>query len=307
MGMKKYIFQRLLFTIFVIFGISIMVFFITHFVGNPVDMLLPLNASAEQRLNLTQKLGLDKPMMEQLGDHLLNIVKLDFGTSWWRNKNCIELIFTTLPVTFRLVACACILSCLVAIPLGILAAYKPGSILDRALSIFSMIGVCLPAFWIGLMLMLVFAVKLGWFYTSGMGGIKHMVLPVVTLAFCPTAHLVQIVRFEMIQQMNSMYAITARAKGVKEMTVLFKHSFRNIMTAVITMIGADFIDLMAGASATVETVFGWNGFGKMMTDTISNMDFPLLQAEVLFVSVMVCLVNLLVDILYAAFDPRIRY
>ena len=104
MGMKKYIFQRLLFTIFVIFGISIMVFFITHFVGNPVDMLLPLNASAEQRLNLTQKLGLDKPMMEQLGDHLLNIVKLDFGTSWWRYKDCIELIFTTLPVTFRLVA-----------------------------------------------------------------------------------------------------------------------------------------------------------------------------------------------------------
>lgn len=307
MGMKKYILQRLIFTVFVIFGISIMVFFITHFIGNPVDMLLPLNATPEQKLDMTQKLGLDKPVIVQLGNYLMNIVKIDFGTSWWKNVNCVKLIFTTLPVTFRLVSCAMILACLIAIPLGILAAYKPGSILDRFLSIFSMLGVCLPAFWIGLMLMLVFAVQLGWFHTSGMGGFRFMVLPVVTLAFCPTAHLAQIVRFEMIQQLNSLYAITARSKGVSERKVLFKHAFKNIMTAVLTMVGADFIDLMAGASATVETVYGWAGFGKMMSDTISNMDFPLLQAEVFFVSVMVCLINLLVDILYATFDPRIRY
>lgn len=307
MGMKKYIFQRLLFTIFVIFGISIMVFFITHLVGNPVDMLLPLNATEEQRILMEQKLGLDKPLINQLGDYLMNIVKVDFGVSWWRNLDCIDLIMTTLPETFKLVLLACLIACGVAIPLGVLAAYKPGSLLDRFLSMFSMVGVCLPPFWIGLMVMLIFAVRLGWFPTSGMGGFNYMILPAITLAFCPTAHLAQIVRFEMIQQLNSMYAITARAKGVREMSVLFKHTFKNILTAVITMVGADFIDLMAGASATVESVFGWSGFGKMMTDTINNMDFPLLQAEVFFVSVMVCLVNLLVDILYAAFDPRIRY
>lgn len=307
MGMKKYIAQRLLFTIFVIFGISIMVFFITHMVGNPVDMLLPLNATEEQRVLMEQKLGLDKSLIEQLGSYLMNIVKVDFGTSWWRNIDCVDLIMTTLPETFKLVILAMIITCGVAIPLGILAGYKPGSLLDRVLTTFSMVGVCLPPFWIGLMVMLIFAVRLGWFPTSGMGSFSHMVLPALTLAFCPTAHLAQIVRFEMIQQLNSMYAITARAKGVSEMKVLFKHTFKNVLTAAITMIGADFIDLMAGASATVESVFGYAGFGKMMTDTINNMDFPLLQAEVFFVSVIVCLVNLLVDILYAAFDPRIRY
>lgn len=307
MGMKKYIINRLFFTIFVVFGISIMVFFITHMIGNPVDMLLPLNATQEQRALMEQKLGLDQPLLVQLKDYLLNIVKLDFGTSWWQNVDCIDLILDVLPDTLILVAAAMVIACVVAIPLGILAAYRPGSFLDRLLSGASTVGICLPPFWIGLMLMLVFAVKLGWFYTSGSGTWRHLVLPAVTLACCPMGHLAQIVRFEMIQQLGSMYATTARAKGVSEMGVLFKHAFRNILTASITMIGADFIDLMAGTSATVETVFGWNGFGKLMTGTINNLDFPLLQAEVFFVSIMVCMVNLLVDILYAACDPRIRY
>lgn len=307
MGMKKYIIQRLLFTVVVIFGISIMVFFITHIVGNPVDILLPLNASEEQRQALTVKLGLDQPIYIQLLHYLGNLIRLDFGTSWWQNVSCISIIFKFIPTTLILVLTACLIACIVAIPLGILAAYKPGSLLDRFLSGTSLIGICLPPFWIGLMLMLVFAVKLGWFYTSGTGGFRYLILPAVTLACCPAGHLAQIVRFEMIQQLNSMYATTARAKGVSEMAVLFKHSFKNIMTSAITMLGADFIELMAGASATVEVVFGWAGFGKLISGTIQNLDFPLLQAEVFFVAIFVCLVNLLIDILYAAFDPRIRY
>lgn len=307
MGMKKYILQRLLFTIVVIFGISILVFFITHVIGNPVDILLPLQASEEERQALTHKLGLDLPLYQQLGHYLLNIVKLDFGTSWWQNVSCVSLITKFVPSTLLLVVSACVIACVVAIPLGILAAYKPGSLLDRFLSATSLIGICLPSFWIGLMLMLIFAVKLGWFYTSGTGTIRHLVLPAITLACCPAGHLAQIVRFEMIQQLNSMYATTARAKGVSEMAVLFKHAFKNIMTSAITMLGADFIDLMAGASATVEVVYGWAGFGDLISGTIENLDFPLLQAEVFFVAVFVCLVNLLIDILYATFDPRIRY
>lgn len=307
MGMKKYIVQRLLFTVVVIFGISILVFFITHMVGNPVDILLPLQASAQQRAELTHTLGLDKPLFEQLKDYLLNLVRLDFGTSWWQNVPCIDLIFKFVPATLLLVVSSCVLACVIAIPLGILAAFKQGSLLDRVLSGTSLMGICLPPFWIGLMLMLVFAVNLGWFYTSGMGTWRHLVLPAVTLAFCPAGHLSQIVRFEMIQQINSMYATTARIKGVSEVVVLFRHAFKNIMTSTLTMIGSDFIDLMAGASATVEVVFGWAGFGKLISGTIENLDFPLLQAEVFFVAVFVCLVNLLIDILYAVFDPRIRY
>lgn len=307
MGMKKYIAQRLLFTVAVIFGISIMVFLITHCIGNPVDMLLPLNAGEAQRAAMTHKLGLDMPLWQQLLTYLGKMVRLDFGTSWWQNVSCTSLIFKFLPSTLLIVSSGILIACLVSIPLGVLAAYKPGSLLDRLLSGTSMVGICFPPFWIGLMLMLVFAVKLGWFYTSGTGGLRHLILPAITIACCPAGHLAQIVRFEMIQQLNSLYSITARAKGVSEMAVLFKHAFKNILTSCITIIGADFIDFMAGSSATVEAVFGWAGFGSLITGTIQNLDFPLLQSEVFFVAIMVCLINLLVDILYAAFDPRIRY
>lgn len=307
MGMMKYILQRLAFTVVVIFGISIMVFLVTHVIGNPVDILLPLQASDEQRLALTHELGLDKPMFDQLIDYLGKLVRLDFGNSWWQNVSCVSLIFKFLPSTLLLVAAGCLIACVIAIPLGILAAYKPGSFLDRILSGSSLIGICLPPFWIGLMLMLVFAVQLGWFYTSGSGTWRHLVLPAVTIACCPAGHLAQIVRFEMIQQLNSLYAITTRAKGVSERVLLFKHAFKNIMTSCITILGADFIDFMAGSSATVEVVFGWAGFGSLISGTIQNLDFPLLQAEVFFVAIFVCLTNLLIDILYAAFDPRIRY
>ncbi len=165
MGMKKYIIQRLLFTIVVIFGISIMVFLITHVVGNPVDILLPLQASDEQRLALSHKLGLDQSMFKQLLDYLSNLVRLDFGVSWWQNVSCLSIIMKFIPSTLLLVVSACVIACVVAIPLGILAAYKPGSLLDRFLSGTSLVGICLPPFWIVLMLMLIFAVKLGWFYT----------------------------------------------------------------------------------------------------------------------------------------------
>lgn len=157
------------------------------------------------------------------------------------------------------------------------------------------------------MLMLLFSVKLGWFPTSGAGSWIHLVLPAVTISFRPMGHLAQIVRYEMIQQLNSLYAITARAKGVNETVLLFRHALKNIMTSSATMIGNDFAKQIGGLSAAVEVVFGFPGFGHLIAETIENMDFPLLQAEVFFVAIIVCMINLLVDILYAVFDPRIRY
>lgn len=307
MGMGKYILQRLAFTVLVVLGISILVFFITHVVGNPVDIMLPLTATDEQRELMTQQLGLDKPLLVQLGDFLKGAAKLDFGSSWWQRRPCMDVIMDDLPLTFVLIALAILISCCVAIPLGILAAYKPGTLLDRFLTIFNMTGICLPPFWIGLMLMLVFSVKLGWFPTSGIGTWKHMVLPAVTISFRPMGQLAQIVRFEMIQQLKGLYVITARAKGVGEVAVLFRHALKNIMTSSITMIGSDFCKQIGGLSASVEVVFGFPGFGHLISETIENMDFPLLQAEVFCVAIIICLINLLVDILYAAFDPRIRY
>ena len=307
MGMGKYILQRLAFTVLVVLGISILVFFITHVVGNPVDIMLPLTATDEQRELMTQQLGLDQPLLVQLGDFLKGAAQLDFGSSWWQRRPCMDVIMDDLPLTFVLIALAIGIACVVAIPLGILAAYKPGTLLERFLTIFNMLGICLPPFWIGLMLMLVFSVKLGWFPTSGVGTWKHMVLPAVAISFRPMGQLAQIVRFEMMQQLKGLYVITARAKGVGEVAVLFKHALKNIMTSSITMIGSDFCKQIGGLSASVEVVFGFPGFGHLISETIDNMDFPLLQAEVFCVAIIICLINLLVDILYAAFDPRIRY
>lgn len=305
--MGRYILQRLAFTVLVVLGISILVFFLTRVVGDPVDIMLPLQATEEQRIAMTQQLGLDRPLLEQLWTFLKDASRLEFGMSWWQRRPTMEVIMDDLPLTFFLIMCASAISIVSAIPLGIMAAYKPGSVLDRVLTVISTMGICLPPFWIGLMLMLIFAVNLGWFPTSGVGTWKHLVLPAVTISFRPMGHLAQIVRFEMIQQLNSLYAITARAKGVTERVLLFKHALKNIMTSSVTMIGNDFAKQLGGLSAAVEVVFGFPGFGHLISETIENMDFPLLQAEVFFVAIIVCMINLLVDILYAYFDPRIRY
>ncbi len=305
--MLKYVIQRLLFTLVVIFGVSILVFAITHVIGSPVDVMLPLQATEVQRAELTHQLGLDKPLLNQLGDFLNNMVHLEFGTSWWQQVPTLDIVVSKIPTTLILVAVALLLAVIIALPFGIIAAYKPNSVVDRVLTTTSLVGVCLPPFWIGLMLVLFFAVKLGWFYTSGYGTLKHLFLPALTLSVVPAGHLAQIVRFSMVEQLNAQYALTARAKGVKENVVIFKHCFKNIMTAVLTMGGMDLGRLLAGETAAVEVVFGWPGFGNLIVETIGRQDFPLLQAEVFVVAVVICFINLGVDLAYAIFDPRIRY
>lgn len=305
--MTKYIIQRLLFTILVIFGVSILVFVITHVIGSPVDVMLPLQATEAQRAQLAHQLGLDKSIFAQLGEFLGNMLRLDFGNSWWQQIPTLDIVAGKIPTTLMLVSVSLLIAVLLALPLGIIAAYKPGSLLDRILTTGSLIGICLPPFWVGLMLVLFFAVKLGWFYTSGIGTIRHLILPAITLAIVPLGHLAQIVRFSMVEQLNSQYAITARAKGVSELTVLFRHCLKNVMTSVLTMGGMDLGRLLAGETAAVEVVFGWPGFGSLIVDTISRQDFPLLQAEVFVVAVVICFINLAVDLAYAVFDPRIRY
>lgn len=305
--MLRYILQRLLFTVAVIIGVSVLVFVITHIIGDPVKAMLPLQASDLERAQLASQLGLDKPILQQLFEFLSNMVKLDFGKSWWQQIDCLTIVLEKIPTTMYLVGLSFIIAIVVAFPMGILAAYKPNSLLDRVLTTTSLIGICLPSFWVALMLVLFFAVKLGWFFTSGYGTWKHIVLPAITLAVVPGGHIAQIVRFSMAEQLNAQYAITARAKGVKETAVLLKHCLKNIMTAVLTVGGMDLAMYLAGEAAAVEVVFGWPGFGSLVVDTIGRQDFPLLQAEIFVVAVIICLINLAVDLLYAYFDPRIIY
>lgn len=305
--MRRYVIIRIFFTIAVILGVSMLVFVLTHVIGNPVDIMLPLQATMEERAAMRKSLGLDRPMGAQLVDFLLHLAKGDFGDSWWQQRPALPLVLERIPSTLLLVGLAFALAVVIAIPLGVLAATRPGSALDRALTAGALVGVCLPGFWIGLLLVMFFAVRLGWFYTSGYGTWRHVVLPVVTLAVLPTGHLSQITRFAMLDQLNQQYVSVARSKGVAEIKVVLVHSLKNAMTAIVTMAGMDFGRMMAAETAAVEVVFGWPGFGSLIIDTISRQDFPLLQASVFVVAIIICLVNLLVDLSYGLFDPRIRY
>jgi len=306
-GVRRYVAIRLLLTVAVILGVSLLVFLLTHVIGNPVDMLLPLQATAKERAAMRHKLGLDRPLAVQLAEFLGNMLKGDFGNSWWQRAPALPLVIRRIPATLLLVSLAFGLSLAIALPLGVVAATRPGSTLDRGLTAGSLVGVCLPGFWVGLILVMLFAVRLGWFYTSGFGTWRHTVLPVITLAVLPAGHLAQITRFAMLDQLNQQYVMVARAKGVAEYKVVLVHALKNASTAIATMAGMDFGRMMAAETAAVEVVFGWPGFGSLIIDTISRQDFPLLQACVFVVAVIICLVNLGVDLSYGLFDPRIRY
>lgn len=305
--MGRYVAIRLAFTVLVIIGVSLLVFCVTHMIGSPVDIMLPLQATAEQRAAMEHKLGLDRPILVQLGDFLRDMVKGDFGESWWQREPALELVLRRMPATLMLVALSFGLSILVALPLGVVAATRPGSTLDRGLTGFSLVGVCLPGFWVGLILVMLFAVRLGWFYTSGFGTWRHVVLPMVTLAILPAGHLAQITRFAMLDQLNQQYITVARAKGVSETKIVLVHALKNASTAIVTMAGVDFGKTLATGSAAVEVVFGWPGFGSLLIETVNRQDFPLLQACVFVVAVVICLINLAVDLSYGLFDPRIKY
>lgn len=305
--MKRYIILRLLYTLVVIFGVSILVFIVTHVIGNPVNTMLPLQATDAERMALTHKLGLDKPILIQLLDFLKSVIRLDFGNSWWQQIPALGIVLKRIPATLILVLLAFALAITLALPIGIIAAYKPGTFIDRFLTNSSLVGICFPPFWIALMLILLFSVRLGWFYTSGYGTLKHTILPVVTLAFVPTGHLIQIIRSSMSEQLNSQYITTARAKGVKETVILLGHALKNAATSIVTMFGFDLGRYLAGEAAAVEVVFGWPGIGTLIVDTIGKQDFPLLQAEVFTVAFVICFINLITDISYGFFDPTIRY
>ncbi|KUK86014.1 MAG: ABC-type transporter, integral membrane subunit [candidate division TA06 bacterium 34_109] len=305
--MRRYIVIRLIYTIVVIFGVSILVFLVTHVIGDPVNTMLPLQATEAERIALAHELGLDRPIPTQLSDFLMSIIRLDFGNSWWQQIPALGIVLERIPATLILVVIGFLLAVIIALPLGILAAYKQGSTIDRFLTNVSLLGISFPPFWIALMLILFFAVRMGWVYTSGYGTFKHAVLPILTISLIPAAHLFQIIRTSIAEQLNSQYVITARAKGVKEIDILFRHTLKNAACPVITMFGFDFGRYLAGEAAAVEVVFGWPGIGTLIVDTIGKQDFPLLQAEVFTVALVICIINLITDISYAFFNPTIKY
>jgi peptide/nickel transport system permease protein len=297
----------LVYSVAVVVGVSVFVFIITHLVGDPARVILPIHASEEQYQQTREQLGYNDPLYEQFARFMGKAVQGDFGDSLWFDRPALSLVLDRLPATFLLVGTAMAIAVVLAIPLGILAALRPRSWLDHTATLLSMIGMSIADFWLGLMLIYVFPVSLGLFYTSGYGDWEHLVLPAVTLAARPLGRITQIVRSSILDELDKNYVTAARARGLSEQMTLGGHALRNALIPIVTLTGFELTRLLAGFTVIVEAVFAWPGVGQLAVDAIKNQDLPLLQADVFVVALIVVVINLAVDLSYGLLDPRIRY
>ncbi|HZU15220.1 MAG TPA: ABC transporter permease [Candidatus Dormibacteraeota bacterium] len=304
--MLRFVLQRVGYGAVVIVLVGVVVFVVTHLVTNPVQAMLPLEASVAQRRALTHQLGLDRPLPAQFVDYVTHVGRLDFGTSLWQRRPALEIIGERLPYTLELVMVAMAVASALGLLLGVLAALRPGSPVDRLLVTLSVAGLSVPQFWLGLLLIVLFAVNLHWLPTSGTGDLRYLVLPVVTLAMPSIANLAMMVRSSMIDELNQQYVRFAVAKGLSRARVVGVHALRNASIPALTLAGWELIRALAGYTVVVEVVFGWPGLGHLAMDAIERQDITLLQAIVLVVAVMVVVINVAVDVLYKAIDPRVN-
>lgn len=304
--MQRYIFRRFLQSLVVLVVLALVVFALARVTGNPADLLLPEDATRDDREHLLQALGLDRPMHEQLTRFLTGAVTGDLGTSIRYRRPAVEVFFDRLPNTLTLVPLALALAVVVAIPLGLLAALHRGKLIDRAAGVIAVLGIATPSFWLGIVLIYVFSISLGWLPSARMGGPLHYILPTITLAAFLVAGLMRLVRSSVLEVLDSEFVKLARIKGLSRHVVLWKHCLRNALIPVVTLFGVFFALLVTGAIVT-ETVFAWPGVGRLTYEAVIFRDYPLLQAVILLKAIIVLSVNLGVDILYAYLDPRVRY
>jgi peptide/nickel transport system permease protein len=300
-----YFLRRAGYAVLALAGLMVAVFFLVRLTGDPVNLYLPVDASAAARDAMRVRLGLDQPVWSQFLDWGAQMLRFDFGTSLWRNRPALEVVLEALPNTLALGAIALAIAFVLAVIAGSLAALRPGAALDRVVNLVSQAAASVPDFWLGLMGILVFAVTLRLLPTSGFGGPIYWVLPVACLFARPFGTLVQIVRGSMIEALNASFVRTARAKGAREGRVTFVHALRTALLPAITVTG-DLAAQFAGGGGVVEVVFGFPGIGKLLIDGILKRDFALVQASIFCVAIVIFLINILVDLLYAAIDPRVR-
>lgn len=305
--MSVFIIKRLYYGLYVVFGVTIVVFVVTRLVGDPISTMLPLEASAEQRAVLAQQLGLDRPIYEQFIAFVYDVAHLDLGQSLWQHRSVTDIVFERLPMTIYLVGAGMLLAIALAIPLGIVAALKPGGIADRVTVVLSLVGLSIPQFWLGLLLIIVFAVDLRWLPTSGSGGLSHMILPTVTLAVPALTRMVMVVRTSMMDELNTQHIKVAIAKGMPFRRVVGVHALRNITVPVMTLAGWEVIRALAGYSVVVETVFAWPGLGLAAIQAIERQDLILLQGIVFYVAILVVVVNIALDVAQKVVDPRVKF
>jgi peptide/nickel transport system permease protein len=286
-------------------GLIVLVFFLARLTGNPVDLYLPIDTPVEVRNAFSRANGFDDPLLVQFGSFLSDLLRLDFGDSLRQQRPVLDLVLEAFPTTLALAAGAMTVALSIAIIIGSLAARKPNGLLDRFVNFISLAGASLPNFWVALVSVLVFAVWLRWLPTSGPGGISHWILPIAVLAIRPCGLIAQVVRGSMISALSSAYVKTARAKGVRTRSIVFVHALRNAMLPIITVAGDQAAGIINGA-VIVETIFGWPGVGKLMIDAIIQRDFAVIQAAIFVTATLIFLMNILIDLAYAALDPRVR-
>lgn len=301
----RFILRRSLESVAALLGLMLVVFVLVRATGSPVNLYLPLDASQEMRDAMTVRLGLDRPIHVQFWTWLSDASRLDLGRSLWRERPALDVVGEALPHTLALGGVVLLISFVLAVLVGSLAAFRPNGSFDRLAGVVSLAGASVPDFWLALMGILLFAVTLGWLPTSGSGGFAYWILPAATLVMRPFGILVQVVRGSMIGTLGAAFVRTARAKGVPERRVIFVHALRSGLLPALTVTG-DLAAQLAGGVTVIEVVFGWPGIGKLTIDAILNRDFAVLQAAILCVATVVVLINILMDAAYAAIDPRIQ-
>ncbi|MFO7311713.1 MAG: ABC transporter permease [Bacillota bacterium] len=305
--MAQFVLKRLLMLVPVVLGVSVIVFGLLYLTpGDPALLMLGEHAPQEQYLALREKLGLDLPVHIQYLRWLGRALQLDLGDSIRSSRPVTEEIATRLPATAELAVLAVLVATLIGIPAGVISATRPNSWLDNILTVLALAGVSMPVFWQGLMLIIIFSVYLGWLPPSGrLGGWEYFVLPVITLGTSAAASITRMTRATMLEAIHEDFVRTARAKGLNERRVIYRHALRNALLPVVTIIGLEFGNLMAGAVIT-ETIFAWPGIGRLAVDAIRTRDYPVVQGVVMTFAVSYVLINLIVDLLYAYLDPRLR-
>ncbi len=306
--MQRYIAGRLIQCLVTLLVISLLVFALARLTGNPLDVMLPIDASAEIQEEMSRELGLDKPVYVQYGRFVQRLLYGDLGTSIRTRKPVVELIGQRLPNTLKLVSFSTAMALLIALPLGVIAATRKGGLWDVGARTVALFGQSVPTFWAGIVLISIFAVNLDILPAGRKEGIASYVLPAVTLGLFGfmLAGVVRLLRGSMLDVLDSEYVKFARIKGLAESVVTWKHAFKNALIPVVTFVGFYFGILMAG-SVVVETVFAWPGIGRLAFEAVQWRDYPVIQGVVLLVSTIILAANLVVDILYAYIDPRIRY
>ena len=305
--MLQYVIKRLLSTIPVLIGISLLLFFMLRMLpGDPAQVLAGQMATPDEVELIRHQLGLDRPVHVQYAFFLGRLARFDLGRSARTQNPVTEEIWARLPNTMLLAVVAITLACLFGIPAGIISAVRPYTWIDYVVTSTAIFGISMPVFWLGLMLVVVFAVWLQWLPAGGTGSWRHVILPSFTLAAFVVAFIARMTRSSMIEVLSQDYTTTARSKGLKEQVVVIKHALKNALIPIITVIGLQFGMLLGGAVLT-ETVFAWPGVGRLIVDSILARDYPVIQGAILVFGLLYILVNLVVDLLYAYVDPRIRY